>query len=242
MLIIFVCEEESFFYSHCLEMLLFNNCNCCDISTVNEFGSGDGNPVIQAIKNSGFNGVVQGFEINKAACNIAKNLIANTYMSGHYNVINGCFFKNHLNYQKECLVSNPPYLPSPDDDLFLPSLYGGEDGTLIVKKLLTLNYENVLLLISSYSNPLGVLEYSVKQNYVITNFIITPMPYGRYSRQKKVWKTIQELKKHNKAFCSNQIYLLAGVLFTKKNGKQQGDLTTEFGKAICCLQDTMHPI
>lgn len=48
-------------------------------------------------------------------------------------VHNGCFFEAVERQTPDVLVSNPPYLPAPDDDILLPLLFGGVDGGAITR-------------------------------------------------------------------------------------------------------------
>jgi hypothetical protein len=47
---------------------------------------------------------------------------------------------------------------------------------------------------------------------------------------------IQEMKKNNMAFCSKNIYLLAGVLFTKRQ-KAKADLSTELLQLMTSIHE-----
>lgn len=57
---VFVCDEESSFYSACLEDLVFGADQHSDFESVIEFGSGDGWPVLNALGRTDFGGVVNG--------------------------------------------------------------------------------------------------------------------------------------------------------------------------------------
>lgn len=81
---IFVCDEESQFYSQCLEKLLVKNSS--SNQTVVEFGSGDGTPVIGCLIHSQFSGVIHGFELNKKAAALAQSKAAETHVSERYKV------------------------------------------------------------------------------------------------------------------------------------------------------------
>ena len=73
---IFVCDEESHFYSQVLEKLLLRNCRDSK-TTVIEFGAGDGTPVINALLRGASAGcnfgesTVHGFELNPKAAAVA---------------------------------------------------------------------------------------------------------------------------------------------------------------------------
>lgn len=219
---IFFCPEESIFYSHCIETLVFNN--CVGSESIVEFGSGDGSPVIRSLLNTNFNGMVNGFELSNLASETARAKIEEYELSDKY-VINNCSFFDSSKLHAQYLISNPPYLPASDNKIYQPSLHGGIDGITISKQLLSLAYENVLLMMSSYSNPEGLIDYAITQGYSISNFITSPLPFGFYSSEPKVMHRISELREKQMAFFSNNIYLLTGVLFTKHKGK--ADLSTE---------------
>jgi len=79
---IFVCDEESHFYSQCLEKLLVKNSS--SNQTVIEFGSGDGSPVIGCLIQSQFSGVIHGFELNEKAAALAHSRTIETHVSNRY--------------------------------------------------------------------------------------------------------------------------------------------------------------
>lgn len=56
---VFVCDEESSFYSSCLEELVFSAAHY-DFDSIIEFGSGDGSPVLNALVRCRFSGVING--------------------------------------------------------------------------------------------------------------------------------------------------------------------------------------
>ena len=158
---IFYCPEESNFYSHCLENLLFNKCDSSAV--IVEFGSGDGSPVINSLVKSNFNGTVHGFELNNSSYKIARANVQEYEISDKYVIHNTSFFDASIpkaNY----LISNPPYLPAIDDKIYQPLLHGGTDGSEIARRLLSLDYENVLLMLSSYSNPKGLINYALAKD------------------------------------------------------------------------------
>lgn len=228
---VFFCPEESNFYSHCLETLVLKN--CFNSESIIEFGSGDGSPVIKSLLRTEFNGTIHGFELNGLACQVANSRIKEYKISDRYMIYNRCLFdsaKPHATY----LVSNPPYLPALDNQLYQPLLHGGMEGITMTKKLLSLNYQNVLVLFSSYSNPKGLVNYAIAKGYHVSDFIISPMQFGHYSSEPKVKDRIKKLRRSNKAFYSENIYLLAGVLFAKKSDYTE-DLSTELVKLMTSL-------
>jgi hypothetical protein len=213
---VFVCLEESAFYAQCLRMLLTGHCQAS--SVIHEFGSGDGMPMIQAVIGSSFQGEIHGYEINGVSWNQASSWIRHHKMEARYIVHHASFFED---FKKPCastLVTNPPYLPSwTDDCLYIKALFGGTDGSMVSRKLLSLKYPTVLLMVSSFSNPSGLLQYAGELGYSVVDFLVRPLIFGRYSSQPEVKSRINELRLENKAFYSKHYYLLAGVVFQKNN-------------------------
>jgi methylase of polypeptide subunit release factors len=227
---IFFCPEESNFYSNCLENFILRNSD--DADSIVEFGSGDGSPVINSLLRNKFDGFIQGFELNTSAWKAANLTIDEYNLTDKYVVNNSCLFES-ATPEAKYLIANPPYLPAPDNDIYMPLLFGGEDGAAITNELLSLGYDNVLLLVSSFSNPLSTIAQAQEYGYHISNFVILPLKFGYYSSEPKVKNHIEELRKHNMAFFSGDYYFLAGVLFQQDNSKI--DLSKELTQVMKSL-------
>ncbi len=228
---VFFCPEESQFYAQCLEKMVFSQCNSG--SKVIEFGTGDGSPVISALLKSPSLGIVHGYELNLSAAQVARSRIEQYGLTPHYHIHHQCFFEAAPRCA-EYLIANPPYLPAPDDDLYLPALHGGTDGASITKELLSMGCDKAMLMISAYSNPIETVEHAIAEGYQVVDFMLSPLPFGYYSREPKVQKTITALRDEGKAFYSDHIYFLAGVLFQQKHPNQM-DLSEEFVKVMTVL-------
>jgi methylase of polypeptide subunit release factors len=226
---IFFCPDESHFYSQCLERMVFNVCQ--DGTSIVEFGAGDGSPVINSLLKSQFNGLVRGYELNDIACKVAMDAIEFHRLNHRYVVHNSNFFDSA---PADYLIANPPYIPAIDADIYMPALHGGSDGAGITKKLLEMNFPHAMLLISAYSDPAGIIEYAIDLGYQVEDFIASPMSFGYYSSEPKVKQRITELHQHRKAFYSQKIYMLSGVLF-KKHHNQKTDLSSELIKIMTAL-------
>ncbi|MBF1999525.1 MAG: methyltransferase [Synechococcales cyanobacterium M58_A2018_015] len=226
---VFFCPEESHFYAQCIEKMVVSQCQPSDV--VIEFGAGDGSPVIHCLLKSRFDAMIHGYELNAAACELAQSRIQHYGLQHQYAVHNQCFF-SHFPATANYLIANPPYLPAPDSNLYLPALHGGTDGATITKRLLSLGCENLMLMISAYSNPVETVEHALQQGYRVADFAVSPLRFGYYSCEPKVKRTIAKLREHYKAFYSANIYFLAGVLF-----KRQSDinLATELLKVMTVL-------
>lgn len=51
---------------------------------------------------------------------------------------------------------------------------------------MTFGFDSAILLISSYANPVETLQHARKQGYQVTDFMVSPMPFGYYSSEPKV--------------------------------------------------------
>lgn len=228
---VFFCPEESNFYSNCLENFILRDCQ--NPESIVEFGSGDGSPVINSLLRNQFEGLIQGYELNTSAWKAANLTIDEYNLTNKYIIHNSCLFeadKPEANY----LVANPPYLPAPDNDIYMPLLFGGIDGASITNELLSLDYENVLVLVSSYSNPISTIKTAEDNGYSVNKFVVLPLQFGYYSSEPKVKKHIEGLKKHKMAFYSGDYYFLAGVLFTKSQ-KSATNLSNELAQVMTSL-------
>lgn len=228
---VFFCPEESYFYSYCLERFVLNNCPDCDL--VVEFGSGDGTPIIHSLLRNRFLSTIHGYELNSAACEVAHSHIHRYQLQHQYIVHNTSFFDADIP-DAPYLIANPPYIPAPDTDILMPLLRGGSDGSGITRQLLQMDYDNVLLMISSYSNPIDTIFDATANGYAVKDFMVSPLPFGYYSSEAKVKHTIHQMQGDRRAFFSNQIYFLAGVLFCKKQ-KATVDLSEELLKVMTVL-------
>lgn len=228
---VFFCPEESQFYAHCLEKMVLPQASLAD--SIVEFGAGDGSPVIRALLKSPFEGLIQGYELNPDACQLARLRIEQYGLAAHYQVHNACFFENSPE-SAQCLIANPPYLPAPNNQLYMPSLHGGEDGATITKLLLAQDYDQMMLMISAYSNPVDIVHYAKKLDYQIVDFMVSPLKFGYYSCEPKVKNTIARLQNQEKAFFSENVYFLAGVLF-QRQASQAICLSEEFLKVMTVL-------
>lgn len=228
---VFFCPEESQFYSHCLERLVLRN--CISSERVVEFGCGDGSPVISALLRTPSSSSIHGYDLNSSACKVAKSRIEQYKLCSRYVIHNQSFFESPKP-EAEYLIANPPYLPAPDKNILMPLLHGGTDGSALTKRLLSLDYDNALLMISSYSNPVETVNYAVAHGYAVADFMVSPLKFGYYSSEPKVENTILELRKHQKAFYSDNVYFLAGVLF-KKRQESLVNLSTELLQVMTAL-------
>lgn len=229
----FICAEESENYALALQHLLFNQLHAnCSSPAIVEFGSGSGHPILSAILNSGFTGIVHGYEINPDAASSAQQLIAGYGLARQYIIHPVSFFSVRDVPQADYLIANPPYIPAARAaDLLLPALRGGSEGNTVSKRLLSAGYPNVCLEISSYSNPAALLHHARNLAYRLTRFSITELPLGMYSRQPVVINRIRQMQQHGHAFLSADHYSVGSAFFTKRPANEP-DLSAEFFAAL----------
>ncbi len=226
---IFYCPEESKFYAQCLQRMVFDR--CAERVSIVEFGAGEGSPTISCLLESKFNGEIRGYELNPLACQVARARIAHYCLSDRYTIHNTDFFECE---PADYLIANPPYIPALDNNLYLPALHGGQDGAMITKQLLMRDFPQTMLMISAYSDPVGTIELAIERGYRIVDFMTSPMSFGYYSSEPKVKQRIAELRRLHQAFYSPNMYLLAGVLFTKQ-ANLQPDVSAELIKILTSL-------
>lgn len=223
---VFLCEEETAFYAHCLRKLVFERQPAS--KTIVEFGTGDGTAVIKAVQDTeNCRAEITGYEINERAAALAKNNVEKTGLKGQFKVHHGCFFKGLSVCRPATLVANPPYLPAPDNDILMPTLFGGLDGGEVTRDLISLGADEVMLLIPSYSDPVKTMLHAQARGYIVQAYLSTMLPFGTYSSQSKVLNWIQLMKLDGRAFFSSAGYQLLGVLYKKPNGDNLVDLTDD---------------
>ena len=229
----FVCPEESMRYAGSLVQLVFGKLrDSAKQPVVVEFGSGTGEPVISAILNSQFSGVVHGYEVNAEASETADRLIEEYGLAKKYIVHHASFFETNHIPAADYLIANPPYVPCRDRTLLtLPDLCGGEDGNTVSKNLLSSGYKNVFLEVSSYSDPEDLVRHAHDEGYKITDFLLTPMTLGVYSRQDIVQERLNEMRAEGKAFFTRTSYFVGSAFFTKEETNEP-DLSSDF---LACL-------
>lgn len=173
--------------------------------------------MVDALQHSKFKGLVHGYEIQNASWELAKARIEQYQVQQHYIVHHDNFFDTVDKPDARTLVTNPPYLPICNPDvLYLKGLYGGPDGSMISRKLLAMEYQTVMLMVSSFSDPAGLIQFAGDQGYSVVDFVVQPLIFGCYSSQPEVQNRIWELFRDGKAFFSDHYYLLAGVVFQKR--------------------------
>jgi hypothetical protein len=225
----FVCSEESENYAQSLQNLLLNGLHAnAAHPTIIEFGSGTGEPVIAALLNSGFTGIIHGYEVNSGAAHIARQLVSGLGLSRQYIIHTGSFFDASDIPQADYLIANPPYIPADNPaDLILPGLCGGPNGNSVAERILDAGYPNVCLEVSSYSNPSALIQHAQTLGYSLTRYSVTDLPLGIYSGQPVVMNRIRQMQSEGRAFLVGDHYSVGSAFFTKRPDGDP-DLSFEF--------------
>ncbi|KAF6254784.1 hypothetical protein COO60DRAFT_1642070 [Scenedesmus sp. NREL 46B-D3] len=215
---VFVCPEESLFYSQAVEKLVLSRPDCP--ASLVEFGAGDGSPIISALlKVPPVAGrAIHAYEISPASAQLAAASAARVGLGDTYLVHNSCFWE--------------------DNDIMMPGLWGGRDGAGLTRELLLAGFDTAMLLISAYSNPVLTLQHARDQGYAVEDFLCAPLPFGTYSSEPRVRQWITEMKERGEAFYSRRgVYMLAAVLFKKQKpgAPDQADLTDELLRVLTVL-------
>ena len=214
-LTVFDSREESTFYGSCIRRFLFTKPKID--SQIVECGSGDALPIIDAIQGTDFNGMVTSYEINQSAADLATEHIAKSGLNDSYQVINENFLKVGLSSSYDVLISDPPFLPSLSDEIIDPYLRGGDNGNEFTLDLIKMGYQEMVLMIPSYTDPVKTLEVAREHGYDLLDFVIAPMKLTFYSKDPEVYSRLTYMRALDKAFFSDDYFLLAGVHFKKQN-------------------------
>ena len=113
------------------------------------------------------------------------------------------------------VISNPPYIPAPDRNIRMPELWGGVHGNDLVLQLLKAGYDNVIAAVASYADPATTISPAGDLGYRVANFLAMGLEFGRYSREPKVLRHIQQLVAAGRGWAGDGEYVVAVALLTR---------------------------
>ena len=238
---IFEDREESEFYAQCVRDFLFRHgYELLEDKEVVELGVGTGETIAELLKYHDFTGKISGYEIDRPSFEYAQAVVANHSVTDRYMVINEDFFKAVRNsVMGGCVISNPPYLPARERPEQMPELWGGIDGSQVTKKIIEYGFERLILLLSSFSNPLSIIEHASDHGYRVLDFAIRTMRFGIYSSEPRVCERIAQLSSQGEAFVSADRYCVAGVAWVKN--PDVTDLSGPLAQALTSLANRPEP-
>lgn len=232
---IFRDREESEFYAQCVRDFLFRHgYELLENKEVVELGVGTGETIAELIKYHDFTGKITGYEIDAASFEYAQQVVSDHSVADRYMVINENFFSAVRNLMVGgCVISNPPYLPAHERPAQMPELWGGPDGSEVTKRIIEYGFEHLILLVSSFSNPLSIIEHALSHGYRVLDFAVRTMRFGPYSSQPAVGERIAQLSRQYEAFVSVDRYCVAGVAWVKN--PKVADLSGALAQALTSL-------
>jgi methylase of polypeptide subunit release factors len=129
------------------------------------------------------------------------------------------------------VIANPPYIPAPDRDILMPELWGGVHGNDLALRLLKAGYDNVIVAVPSYSDPLTTVSTATDLGYRVANFLAMGLDYGRYSSESKVAEHIRRLCAEGRGWAVEEQYMVAVALFTR-DPEVLGDRSDQLLRAL----------
>src|SRR4051812_22790846 len=125
-----------------------------------ELGSGDASAIADVV--AGLPGLrVRGYDISAPSVERARQNIAERGVADRYTVELGDFFDQADSAggpPVSTVIANPPYIPAPDRDILMPELWGGVYGNDLALQLLKAGYENVIVAVPSYADPVTTIR------------------------------------------------------------------------------------
>jgi len=232
---IFHDREESEFYAQCVrDFLLRHSYELLEDKEIVELGVGTGETIAELLRYHGFTGKIRGYEIDRASYEYARKLVDDRAVSDRYLVTNENFFQAiPRSVAGGCVISNPPYLPAHDQSIRMPELWGGSDGSSVTKQIIECGFDHLVLLVSSFSNPLSIIDFASSRGYRVLDFAVRTMRFGAYSSEPKIRARIAELSGQDEAFVSADRYCVAGVAWVKNPAAV--DLSDALARALTSL-------
>jgi len=231
----FSSADESAHYAFSLCMLLqqYRRQLRWDGEGVVELGTGDASAIADVVRSlPGLR--VRGYDISAASVERARENIAARGVDDRYTVELGDFFDRADSAdggKVSTVVANPPYIPAPDRDILMPELWGGVHGNDLVLQLLKAGYENAIVAVPSYSDPVTTVTTAGDLGYRVANFLATGLDFGPYSSEPKVARHIRRLVAEGRGWAGEHDYMVAVALFTT-NPDVPGDRTEQLLRAL----------
>ena len=231
----FASVEESAHYgfSVCLLLRHYRRRLGWEKNGVVELGTGDATVIADVVRDlPGLR--VRGFDISAPSVAQARENIAARGVADRYTVELGDFFDSAdsaAGPSASTVIANPPYIPAPDRDILMPELWGGVHGNDLVLALLKAGYDDVLVAVPSYSDPLTTVATAADLGYRVANFLAMGLDYGPYSSEPKVRAHIRRLCAEGRGWAGEDEYMVAVALFTR-NPEIPGDRSGQLLRAL----------
>jgi hypothetical protein len=198
-----------------------------------ELGTGDATAIADVV--AGLEGLrVRSFDISAPSVERARANIAERGVADRYIVELGDFFDGADSSgaaPARTVIANPPYIPAPDRDIRMPELWGGIYGNDLVLALLKAGYDNVIVAVPSYSDPVTTLGTAADLGYRVANFLAMGLDYGPYSAEPKVADHIRRIVAEGRGWAGQSEYMVAVALFTR-DAAIPGDRSDQLTRAL----------
>jgi hypothetical protein len=201
-----------------------------------ELGTGDATAIADVVRSlPGLR--VHSYDISAASVERARANIAERGVADRYTVELGDFFDAadaagaSGGPSVATVISNPPYIPAPDPGIRMPELWGGPRGNDLALRLLKAGYDNAIVAVPSYSDPVTTLATAGDLGYRVANFLAMGLDFGPYSREPKVLAQIRRLCAEGRGWAGENGYMVAVALFTR-NRDVPGDRYSQLLRAL----------
>src|SRR4051794_21497801 len=198
-----------------------------------ELGTGDATAISDVV--GSLPGLrVRSFDISASSVEAARANIAARGLTERYTVELGDFFDQADaagGTPVSTVISNPPYIPAPDGDILMPELWGGVHGNDLVLRLLAAGYDNVVVAVASYADPVACVTSAAELGYRVVNFLAMGLDYGPYSSEPKVAAHIRRLVAEGHGWAGERGYMVAVTLFSR-DPALPGDRAAELLSAL----------
>jgi hypothetical protein len=226
-------ESAHYGFSVCMLLQQYREQLRWEEQGVVELGSGDASAIAEIVR--GLPALrVRGFDISDVSVERARANIAERGVGDRYTVELGDFFDQADSAggpPVSTVIANPPYIPAPDRDILMPELWGGRTGNDLSLQLLKAGYENVIVAVPSYSDPLTVVRTANDLGYRAVNFLAMGLDFGPYSSEPKVARHIRRLCAEGRGWAGENEYMVAVALFTRNPGLP-GDRSQQLLRAL----------
>ena len=222
-------ESAHYGFSVCMLLEQYRAQLGWDAHGVVELGTGDATAISQVV--TALPDLrVRSFDISAPTVETARANIAARGVADRYTVELGDFFDQADSAggpAVSTVISNPPYIPAPDRDILMPELWGGIYGNDLSLALLKAGYDNVIVAVPSYSDPVTTLGTAADLGYRVVNFLAMGLDFGPYSAEPKVAGYIRRIVEEGRGWAGEAEYMVAVALFTRDDaipGDRSGQL------------------
>jgi hypothetical protein len=210
-------ESAHYGFSVCMLLQRYRELLHWEDEGVVELGTGDASAIAEVVRRLP-RLRVRGFDISADSVDRARRNVAARGVEDRYTVELGDFFDQADaagGPPVRTVIANPPYIPAPDNDILMPELWGGVHGNDLVLQLLKARYDNVIVAVASYADPVTTVATAADLGYRVVNFLATSLDYGRYSSEPKVAAHIRRLCAEGRGWSGEEDYLVAVTLFSR---------------------------